>query len=29
MVWPDQQGRCPWDNGYNLDPRAQPLIAHL
>ncbi|WP_435204950.1 DUF4262 domain-containing protein [Micromonospora sp. bgisy143] len=29
MVWPDQQGRFPWDNGYTFDPRAQPLIAKL
>ncbi|WP_326564439.1 DUF4262 domain-containing protein [Micromonospora peucetia] len=29
LVWPDQQGRFPWDNGYNFDPQAQPLIARL
>jgi len=29
LVWPDQQGRFPWDSGYNFGPHAQPLIAHL
>lgn len=29
MVWPDQQGRFPWDDGYNFAPQAQPLIAQL
>lgn len=29
LVWPDQQGRFPWDNRYNFDPRTQPLIAQL
>ncbi|MFY1587050.1 DUF4262 domain-containing protein [Micromonospora sp. WMMD734] len=29
MVWPDQQGRFPWDDGYNFGPQAQPLIAQL
>ncbi|MFF4940766.1 DUF4262 domain-containing protein [Micromonospora sp. NPDC000729] len=29
MVWPDQQGRFPWDNGYHFDPRTQPLIGRL
>ncbi|MEU4818254.1 DUF4262 domain-containing protein [Micromonospora aurantiaca] len=29
MVWPDQQGRFPWDNGYRFDPRTQPLIGRL
>lgn len=27
VVWPDQQGRFPWDAGYDVDPRIQPLIA--
>ncbi|MBC9006800.1 DUF4262 domain-containing protein [Micromonospora aurantiaca (nom. illeg.)] len=29
MVWPDQQGRFPWDDGYGFDPRTQPLIGWL
>ncbi|MFV2104855.1 DUF4262 domain-containing protein, partial [Micromonospora sp. LOL_024] len=29
LVWPDQQGQFPWDDGYNFDPQAQPLIAQL
>jgi hypothetical protein len=29
LVWPDQQGRFPWDSGYDLGPQAQPLIAQL
>ncbi|MEU3117189.1 DUF4262 domain-containing protein [Micromonospora chalcea] len=29
MVWPDQQGRFPWDHGYCFDPRTQPLIGRL
>ncbi|MGW3607798.1 DUF4262 domain-containing protein [Micromonospora sp. NPDC005161] len=29
LVWPDQQGRFPWDNGYDLNPQAQPLIAQM
>ncbi|MET8198023.1 DUF4262 domain-containing protein [Micromonospora taraxaci] len=29
LVWPDQHGRFPWDNGYNLEPQAQPLIAQM
>ncbi|MFJ6167248.1 DUF4262 domain-containing protein [Micromonospora orduensis] len=29
MVWPDPQGRFPWDNGYSFDPQVQPLIAQL
>jgi hypothetical protein len=28
VVWPDPQGRFPWQDGYDIDPRAQPLIAH-
>jgi hypothetical protein len=27
VVWPDPQGRFPWDTGYDFDPHAQPLIA--
>jgi hypothetical protein len=27
VVWPDPQGRFPWDAGYDFDPHAQPLIA--
>ncbi|RNH99659.1 DUF4262 domain-containing protein [Micromonospora aurantiaca] len=29
LVWPDPQGRFPWDHGYNVAPQAQPLIAKL
>ncbi|WP_433458430.1 DUF4262 domain-containing protein [Micromonospora sp. CA-248212] len=29
LVWPDQQGRFPWDSGYSLEPQAQPLIAQM
>jgi hypothetical protein len=29
LVWPDQQGRFPWDSGYSIGPQAQPLIAQL
>ncbi|MCT2280958.1 DUF4262 domain-containing protein [Micromonospora chalcea] len=29
MVWPDQQGRFPWDDGYRFGPRTQPLIGRL
>ncbi|MFG1904916.1 DUF4262 domain-containing protein [Micromonospora carbonacea] len=29
LVWPDQEGRFPWDHGYNFAPQAQPLIAQL
>ncbi|MEU5554110.1 DUF4262 domain-containing protein [Micromonospora sp. NPDC047793] len=29
LVWPDQQGRFPWDSGYDFDPHVQPLIADL
>ncbi|MFJ2081298.1 DUF4262 domain-containing protein [Micromonospora chokoriensis] len=29
MVWPDPQGRFPWDDGYGFGPQAQPLIAQL
>src|SRR5262249_9730899 len=28
VVWPDRQGRFPWEDGYDVDPHAQPLIAH-
>jgi Domain of unknown function (DUF4262) len=28
IVWPDPQSRYPWDDGYSLDPRTQPVIAH-
>jgi hypothetical protein len=27
VVWPDPQGRFPWDAGHDVDPHAQPLIA--
>ncbi|MFI7079721.1 DUF4262 domain-containing protein [Micromonospora sp. NPDC049903] len=29
LVWPDKKGRFPWNSGYDFEPRAQPLIAHL
>lgn len=29
MVWPDRQGLFPWETGYGLGPKAQPLIAGL
>jgi hypothetical protein len=29
MVWPDPQGRFPWESGYDLDPQTQPLIAQI
>jgi uncharacterized protein DUF4262 len=29
IVWPDPQGRFPWDPGYGLEPHVQPLIARL
>ncbi|MBG0568236.1 DUF4262 domain-containing protein [Actinoplanes aureus] len=28
LVWPDEQGRFPWETGYGYPPHAQPLIAH-
>lgn len=27
MVYPDEQHRFPWDDGYDLDPRLQPLAS--
>jgi len=27
VVWPDPQGRFPWEPGYAHDPRAQPVIG--
>ena len=27
VVWPDEHGRFPWDPGYALDKRAQPVLA--
>lgn len=27
VVWPDPDGRFPWEPGYRLDPAAQPLIG--
>ncbi|MDG4780061.1 transposase [Micromonospora sp. WMMD961] len=29
LVWPDQQDRFPWENGYSLEAQAQPLIAQM
>jgi hypothetical protein len=28
IVWPDQDGRFPWEDGYGYPPHVQPLIAH-
>ncbi|WP_432833036.1 DUF4262 domain-containing protein [Dactylosporangium sp. CA-092794] len=27
VIWPDPQGRFPWDAGYSTDPHVQPQIA--
>ncbi len=27
VVFPDMEGRFPWDDGYDLDPRVQPLLG--
>jgi Domain of unknown function (DUF4262) len=27
IVWPDRDGRFPWDPGYAYPPQAQPLIG--
>ena len=27
IVYPDRQGRFPWDEGYDLDPRVQPIFG--
>lgn len=27
IVWPDPQGRFPWDDDYSKDQRVQPLLA--
>lgn len=27
LVWPDPQGRFPWEDGYDLDKYRQPLIG--
>lgn len=27
VCWPDTQGRFPWENGYDIDPRIQPLYG--
>jgi hypothetical protein len=26
VVWPDPDGRFPWDEGYSMPPQAQPLL---
>lgn len=28
VVWPDPAGRFPWQAGYHIDPKVQPLIGH-
>jgi len=27
VVWPDPQGRFPWDAGYQYPPQVQPLLG--
>lgn len=27
MVVPDPEGRFPWESGYSMDPRVQPLLG--
>lgn len=27
LIWPDAQGRYPWDRGYAISPDAQPLAG--
>lgn len=27
LVWPDQDGRFPGEEGYSVDPRTQPLLG--
>ncbi|MFC3241248.1 DUF4262 domain-containing protein [Gordonia humi] len=27
LVWPDRDGRLPWDRGYDLAPDEQPLLG--
>jgi len=27
VVWPDQQGRFPWQAGYAFDPQVQPTLG--
>lgn len=27
LVSPDSQGRYPWEEGYDIDPRVQPLLG--
>lgn len=27
LVWPDEQGRFPWQNGYDIPADAQPLAG--
>ncbi|WP_319462519.1 DUF4262 domain-containing protein [Micromonospora sp. RTP1Z1] len=29
IVWPDPDGRFPWDSGYTYPSEVQPLIGHL
>jgi hypothetical protein len=28
VVWTDRSGRYPWDAGYDVDLRAQPVLGH-
>jgi hypothetical protein len=28
VVWPDPQGRFPWEAGYAHDPQVQPVIGN-
>jgi hypothetical protein len=29
LVWPDTQGRYPWDDGFDLAPHVQPAIGRV
>jgi hypothetical protein len=29
IVWPDPNGRYPWDRDYNLPPGTQPILGRL
>ncbi|GAB3760237.1 DUF4262 domain-containing protein [Microlunatus parietis] len=28
LVWPDPEGRMPWQRGYSMTPEAQPLFGY-
>lgn len=27
LVWPDPEGRFPWEDGYSTNPKTQPLLG--